>query len=165
MAHVTLLTASDGMNMLLANKFADQATAMGHTTDIIDLMGLEWPVYTNKLAKSGFEPESVKDVMSRMDKGDGWVSIAPEYNGSLPSALNNTVAWLSKQGDDFRALFNGRKVGLATHSGGGGDHVIMAMRQQFGYLGCNVIGRSLTSTFSKEANPETIESILTQLCA
>ncbi|MGY8754582.1 MAG: NADPH-dependent FMN reductase [Candidatus Poseidoniales archaeon] len=165
MAHLTLLTASDGKNMVLAEKFAAQASSMGHTTDIVDLMALEWPVYCNKLAKGGFRPEDVKDVMARMDEGVGWVCIAPEYNGSLPSALNNTIAWISKQGDDFRALFNNRKVGLATHSGGGGDYVIMAMRQQFGYLGCNVIGRSVTSNFSKEANPETIESILNQLCA
>jgi len=54
-------------------------------------------------------------------------------------------------------------VALATHSGGGGLHVIMAMRAQFSFLGCNVVGRSLVVTRNKAINPETVEAILNSL--
>ena len=48
---------------------------------------------------------------------------------------------MSREGDDFRRLFRDRTVALGTHSGGGGQHVIMAMRMQFSFLGCIVLGR------------------------
>jgi NAD(P)H-dependent FMN reductase len=60
-------------------------------------------------------------------------------------------------------LFRDRTVALATHSGGGGQHVIMAMRAQFSFLGCNVVGRSLVVTRNKAINPETVEAILNSL--
>ena len=109
MAHLVLIVAADGKNMQLAHNFAQTADQLGHTTDLIDLMALDWPLYTNDTA-TGFEPENIREVMSRLDAADAWIAIAPEYNGSIPPTLSNTIAWISKQGDDFRSLFNGRKV-------------------------------------------------------
>ena len=51
-------------------------------------------------------------------------------------------------------------MALGTHSGGGGQHVIMAMRMQFSFLGCVVVGRSLVVNKKKPANPETIDAML-----
>ena len=100
-----------------------------------------------------------------MSQADAWVVIAPEYNGSIPPTLNNALAWLSTTMDwqSFRALCTGKPVGLATHSGGGGAHVIMAMRQQFSYIGADVIGRACMSGREKEANPETIDAMIDNL--
>ena len=56
-----------------------------------------------------------------------------------------------------------RIVALGTHSGGGGHHVIMAMRMQFSFLGCVVIGRSLLTNKKKPANPDTINAILASM--
>ena len=103
------------------------------------------------------------ELKKQMGDADSWMIIAPEYNGSMPPTLNNVVAWLSTEWQDFRALFNRRMVGLATHSGGGGAHVIMAMRQMFSFLGCIVIGRNCIANKNKEANPETIEDMIGQL--
>ena len=164
MAHLVLIVASDGMNMKLANKFAQIADELGHTTDLLDLAALDWPLYSNAKVNSGIEIENIADIVARLDAADAWIVIAPEYNGSLPPTLNNTIAWLSKQGGNFRALFTGRKVGLATHSGGGGNRLILAMLSQFNYLGADVLGRSLISTDSKAANPETIKAIIGGLC-
>ena len=49
---------------------------------------------------------------------------------------------------------------LAPTQGGGGQHVIMAMRMQFSFLGCVVVGRSLVTNKKKAANPETIDAML-----
>ena len=59
-------------------------------------------------------------------------------------------------------MCTGKAVGLATHSGGGGAHVIMAMRSMFSFIGADVIGRSLTSG-KQRANPETIEAMIDNL--
>jgi NAD(P)H-dependent FMN reductase len=79
--------------------------------------------------------------------------------------VTNAIAWLSVSTDDFRALFNGRPVALATHSGGGGNKVALAMRQQLSHLGCTVVGREVVATSQKAANPEAIAALVTQLTA
>ena len=163
MAKILMITATSDNNLALAEKFADAAREMGHEADIVNLAELDFPMFTVARSKELDVVPGMTELKAAMSSADSWMVIAPEYNGSMPPTLNNTVAWLSTQWKDFRALFNQRKVGLATHSGGGGEHVTMAMRQMFSYLGCNVLGRKLVSNKNKEANPETIEDMLNQL--
>ena len=58
MAKIALIAAGNGKNMELALKFKEMAEEMGHSTDVMDLMGLEWPVITNKLKKTNFGQKS-----------------------------------------------------------------------------------------------------------
>ena len=160
-----MITATSDNNLALAQKFADAAREMGHDADLVNLAELDMPLFTAARSKEIDSVPGMAELKEAMSSADSWMVIAPEYNGSMPPTINNTVAWLSTQWNDFRALFNSRKVGLATHSGGGGEHVIMAMRQMFSYLGCNVLGRKLVSNKDKEANPETIEDMLNQLAS
>jgi chromate reductase len=163
MAKILMITATSDNNLALAEKCSDAAREMGHEADIVNLAELDFPMFTVARSKELDVIPGMAELKAAMSSADSWMVIAPEYNGSMPPTLNNTVAWLSTEWKDFRALFNSRKVGLATHSGGGGEHVIMAMRQMFSYLGCNVLGRKLVSNKNKEANPETIEDMLNQL--
>ena len=97
--------------------------------EVVDLTTPEWPVYTPKLdGDSGREPDTSSSEL--ILNSDALVVCAPEYNGVMPPALNNTIAWLSVQSDDFRLLFNNRTVCLLRNSGGGGTHCLMAMRHQ-----------------------------------
>ena len=133
---------------------------MGHTVEHVSLNACDFPVYTVKREKETDVLPGLADLVAVLDRGDAWFVFAPEYNGSFPPVLNNAIAWLSRDGNDFRRLFRDRTVALGTHSGGGGQHVIMAMRMQFSYVGCVVIGRSLVANKKKAANPETIEAML-----
>jgi NAD(P)H-dependent FMN reductase len=92
-----------------------------------------------------------------------WVICAPEYNGSIPPCLSNAIAWLSVQGDDFRGLFNGRPIAIATHSGGGGMEALISMRIQLAHLGAEVVGRQLLSNYAKPANDDSINDLLQRL--
>ena len=163
MVALAFLLASDGKNVALAQEVASTATAMGHEVDFVALNAYDFPIYTVQREKATPSLGGLDELMARLDAADAWFVFAPEYNGSYPPVLNNTIAWLSREGDDFRRLFRDRTVALATHSGGGGQHVIMAMRAQFSFLGCNVIGRSLVTNRNKPANPETVEAILNSL--
>lgn len=160
MAHLAFVLASDHNNVRLAEEVGVHAEEMGHEIDMIYLNAYDFPLYTVQREIDTTVLEGADELQARLDKGDAWFVFAPEYNGSYPPVLNNTIAWLSREGDDFRRLFRDRTVALATHSGGGGQHVIMAMRSQFSFLGCNVIGRSLVTNRKKPANPETIQAIL-----
>jgi chromate reductase len=163
MGHLAFVLASDGNNRALAREVAERAVSMGHTVDHISLNTYDFPLYTVEREKTTPVVEGMNDLIHRLEQGDAWFVFAPEYNGSMPPVLNNTIAWLSREGDDFRRLFRDRTVGLATHSGGGGHHVILAMRQQFAYLGCIVLGRAIVSNRNKPANPETIDAMLASM--
>lgn len=162
MTNFLMITATSGTNLELAERFAGVAREKGHTAEVVNLAEMDLPMFTMARARSDKAPD-VSGLTQQMMDADAWVICAPEYNGSMPPTLNNALAWLSRDWQNFRSLCTGRKVGLATHSGGGGEHVIMAMRQQFSYLGADVMGRSLTSGRNKEANPETIEAIIDNL--
>jgi len=160
MANLVFIHASDGNNALLAQEVEGYAVSMGHTVEHVSLNAYDFPVYTATYEKEVDVLPGLADLMAVLDRGDAWFVFAPEYNGSYPPVLNNAIAWLSRDGADFRRLFRDRTVALGTHSGGGGQHVIMAMRMQFSFLGCVVIGRSLVTNKKKPANPDTIEAML-----
>ena len=165
MARFLMLTATSGTNRELADVFASTAIEKGHDADVVDLAEVDLPMFTMARSKNPEEAPDISDLISALTEADAWVVIAPEYNGSIPPTLNNVLAWMSTSIDwqSFRSLCTGKPVGLATHSGGGGAHVIMAMRQQFSYIGADVIGRSCMSGRDKEANPETIEAMIDNL--
>ena len=163
MAHLAFILASTGNNRVLANTVSVHAKELGHTVDIISLNDFNFPIYTTEEESKTDSLDGMSDLIDRMIAADSWMVFAPEYNGSFPPILNNVVAWLSREGEDFRRLFRDRRVALATHSGGGGTHVIMAMRMQFSYLGSNVIGRSLVCNSKKPANPDTIHAIINSM--
>ena len=160
MASLVFIHASDGNNALLAKEVETRAVEMGHEVEHVSLNAFDFPVYTVAREQSTPVLEGLDELKTILDKGDAWFVFAPEYNGSYPPVLNNAIAWLSRDGDDFRRLFRDRTVALGTHSGGGGQHVIMAMRMQLSFLGCVVIGRSLVTNRKKPANPESIDAIL-----
>jgi chromate reductase len=163
MAHLAFIIASDGSNVVLAEEVSQRAEALGHTVDLVRLNAYDFPLYTATREKEKEGLPEMGPLIERLEKAGGWFVFAPEYNGSFPPVLNNTIAWLSREGPDFRRLFRDRTVALATHSGGGGHHVIMAMRAQFSYVGCNVVGRSLVANRNKPANPETVDALLNSL--
>ena len=157
---VLILSASSGKNLTLANAFKETFTSRNLNAVVVDLTELDWPLYTPLTEKN---PDAVPDTNSLSDfimKASALVVCAPEYNGLTPPTLNNCIAWLSVRCDDFRILFNNRTVLLATHSGGGGAHCLMAMRQQFSFLGSNVIGRSMTLNSSKPFSQSTMDDLV-----
>ena len=163
MARFLMIAATSGTNRELADTFASAATAKGHDADVVDLAEIDMPMFTIARTNDPEQVPDISDLVSTMIQADAWIIIAPEYNGSLPPTLNNALAWLSRDWQNFRTMCTGKPVGLATHSGGGGVHVIMAMRQQFSYIGADVIGRACMSGKDKDANPETIDAMIDNL--
>ena len=92
-----------------------------------------------------------------------WVICAPEYNGSIPPVLTNAIAWLSVQGDDFRMLFNGRPVAMASFSGGAGIELLTVLRIQLTHLGAQVVGRTLAGNKARPPQDSSIQDVLKRL--
>ena len=163
MAKFLMITATSGTNLELAERFADVARDKGHHADIVDLAAMDLPMFTVARSSDSEQSPDVSELTEQMIDADAWIVVAPEYNGSFPPTLNNAIAWLSRDWQNFRKMCTGKPVGLATHSGGGGTHVIMSMRSMFAFLGADVMGRSLTSGRNKDANPETIDAMVDNL--
>lgn len=161
-AQVLILSASHGENLKLAHRFASAASQMGLVPNLIDLTTLGLPLYTPQAHASGF-PESLADLAAQLDSAPCWLICAPEYNASIPPVLTSAIAWLSVHSSNFRSLFDGRPVALATFSGSGGTALLAALRLQLVYLGANVLGRHLLSNEMKPPKDETIDEVLRRL--
>jgi NAD(P)H-dependent FMN reductase len=162
MKKVIILTASDGKNLELANNLKQIATDQSISGEVINLVELDLPMYTSK-AILGDKEEHLRKLSSEVESADGLVVVSPEYNGGVPPILSNAIAWLSVSDKDWRKAFNGKKTILATHSGSGGLHVLMALRQQFAYIGANVIGRQIVTNYQKELNVDSALSCFAQI--
>tara|TARA_B110000305_G_scaffold136288_1_gene152095 strand:- start:1168 stop:1665 length:498 start_codon:yes stop_codon:yes gene_type:complete len=160
MGNLLILAASSGKNLDLAMTIQAAAESMKHEVEVIDICGLNLPLYTPDTEDEFKGLEHIEMCMARILSCDGMIVCAPEYNGLIPPVLNNLIAWISIQSSNFRSLFNKRNVGLASVSGGGGHQAIMGMRMQFSYLGSNVLGRSIILNKNKPLNPESITEMI-----
>ena len=157
-----VIAASNGENLQLAERFAAAAREQQLSAQVLDLTAVELPLFTPRALAAG-TPPAVAPLQQQLSAAARWVICAPEYNGSIPPVLTSAIAWLSVQGDDFRALFNGRPVVIATHSGGGGHTLMTALRLQLAHLGAHVVGRQLVSNSSHAAKDDSIADLIRRL--
>ncbi|MCP9932111.1 NAD(P)H-dependent oxidoreductase [Cyanobium sp. AMD-g] len=158
-----VLSASNGENLKLAERFAAAGRARGMAAEVLDLTTLSLPLYNPRTHAASGLPAEVEELSRRLEAAPRWLICAPEYNGSLPPVLTSAIAWLSVQGDGFRSLFNGRPIAIATHSGGPGVEVLAVLRIQLAHLGANVVGRQLSSSRSNPAKDSSIDDIVHRL--
>lgn len=159
---IVIIAASNNKNLELAHKLSEIAQQLGETTQIIDLVEEELPLYTPKNEKNGI-PDKAKQLAQTLINSEKMIFVAPEYNGGIPPTLNNMLAWLSVSGDDWRACFNGKSAAIATYSGGGGQYALLAMRAQLSYIGMNVVGRQILTNGGKKLNPDSAKEVIKQL--
>ena len=158
-----IISASNGKNLELSKQFASRSTLLNLSSEILDLTELNIPLYNPRNHSKNDIPDEVIQIKEKLVGIEKWIICAPEYNGSIPPILSNLIAWLSVSGDDFRNLFNGRPIAIATFSGGQGTQLLTSLRIQLVHLGSQVLGRQLSSCFSKPAEEKSIEDIIKRL--
>ena len=160
-----VITASNGENLKLAERFIIAGKKLNFSCELLDLTQSEndLPIFNPRHNPNDIAPANLKSINVQMESYSHWVICAPEYNGSIPPILTNAIAWLSVQGKDFRSLFNERPIAIASFSGGGCMELLLSMRIQLTHLGALVLGRQLTSNKSKIAEDKSINAILHQL--
>ncbi len=163
MKNIGIIVASVQKNMELALQIQEVTTELEAKSEIINLVALNLPMYTSILEDEKGIPSEVHNLAKHLQTFDALIIISPEYNGSMPPVLNNAIAWVSRVGDDFRAIFNQKFIALASHSGGGGMRGNDAVRAMFSYIGANVLSREIINNYSKEYKKETVESIVNEL--
>ncbi|GAB4308110.1 MAG: NAD(P)H-dependent oxidoreductase [Geminocystis sp.] len=162
---ISIIVASNNKNLELAHQLNKIAIEMGQQTQIIDLIEEDLPLYTPKIQAQSGIPDKVQLLSQTLIKTEGMIFVAPEYNGGIPPILTNAIAWLSVSGDDWRRCFNSKPAMIATHSGGGGQYVLLAMRSQLSYIGMNVVGRQIITNYQKSLNLDSAREVISQLVA
>jgi chromate reductase len=126
----------------------------GVVVDVVDLKGLNLPLYDGDLEEAEGLPEGARELHRRLEAADGILIASPEYNQSIPGTFKNAIDWASRgQGIAFEG-----KVGalMAASPGGvGGMRMLPHLRQVLTSLDVVLLPGQLTVSKAHEAfNPD-----------
>lgn len=93
------------------------------TSEILDLMQYQFPVFEERLKYQKDPSASVLDFASRIKTADGVIIVTPEYNGGYPASLKNVIDLLYDE-------WHRKPVAISTVSDGvfGGTQVITSLQ-------------------------------------
>jgi NAD(P)H-dependent FMN reductase len=126
----------------LNKKFAREARRLlsarsGVETEFVDLQPLAIPVYDGDLEEASGVPAGVQELAKKILAADALVISTPEYNGSIPGVLKNTIDWLSRLKPG--SLADKQLLLLAASPGAlGGVRSLWHTRQPFEVLGAHI---------------------------
>lgn len=109
----------------------------GGTTDYASMSEFDCPSMNQDLEVDDFLPQGAQEFRKRLLENDAFIISSPEYNGSMPGLLKNTIDWVSR----FRPQpFNEQHCLLmsASPSMAGGNKALWALRMPLEHLGTNV---------------------------
>ena len=136
-----IITASCGKNLELSEKFLEKSNELKISSEILDLTTLDIPLFNPRIHNKENIPTEINEIKKKLFSIEKWVICAPEYNGSIPPILSNFIAWLSISGDDFRNLFYGQPIAIATFSCGIGLELPNPLSIQLVQLGIKILDR------------------------
>jgi chromate reductase, NAD(P)H dehydrogenase (quinone) len=124
----------------------------------MDLQPLQIPVYDGDLEVASGLPEGVQKICAEIESAQALIISTPEYNGSIPGVLKNTIDWISRQKPQPLAR---KHILLVAASPGalGGIRSLWHTRQPFEVLGCHVYPEMLS--FPKVHELTTSENSIT----
>jgi len=163
MAKITVVSASGVKNLELAQKFEAQLKSLGAEVSVLNLMSLDLPLFTSESDTRHDAKALLGPWFDTLHATQGFVILAPEYNGGIPPLLTNFIAWVSRSSKDWRACFNEKSAIIGTFSGGGSGHVLTAMRMQLSYIGMNVLGRQVLTHSGKALDEQSMLGACQQL--
>ncbi len=161
--NVLVISSSNGENLKLAKRFVSYGESIGISSHLLNLTDIELPLFNPKTQNDLDVQPTINELRSQMISYTYWIICAPEYNGSIPPILTNAIAWLSIQENDFRQLFNGRPIAMASVSGGGCMELLISLRIQLTHLGAQVLGRHIASNNRNAAKDESIKDVFERL--
>ncbi|MCI1710244.1 MAG: NAD(P)H-dependent oxidoreductase [Chiayiivirga sp.] len=127
------------LNRKLIRTLEAGASAAGAEVTHLELRDCPLPIYDGDIEAAGM-PETVRRLQQMMRDHDGLLISTPEYNGSMPALVKNTLDWISRPMLDGRsgtALFRGKVAGICSASPGmlGGIRSLIVLRDALAKLG------------------------------
>jgi NAD(P)H-dependent FMN reductase len=127
----------DSLNTQLAKLAALAIEKHGGKVDFADMQEFDCPTFNQDLEVNDFHPEGAQEFRKRLLANDAFIISSPEYNGSMPGFLKNTIDWVSR----FRPQPFHQKHALllsASPSMAGGNRGLWSLRIPLEHLGTRV---------------------------
>lgn len=112
---VSASTRRSSLNGALARRIAEHLQLDGEPVELIDLTDFDMPMYHGDLEESDGAPPAAVELADRLARAHRLIITSPEYNGSYPALLKNTVDWLTRVD---RSVLRHLDVRLASASPG-----------------------------------------------
>ncbi|WP_198173822.1 NADPH-dependent FMN reductase [Lysobacter soli] len=130
-------------NRRLIHVLAEGARAAGAQVTLIELRDFALPIYDGDIEADGM-PENARRLQALMAEHDGLLVSTPEYNGSMPALVKNTLDWISRPLESGRSgvtLFQDKVAGIVSASPGplGGLRSLLVLRDALAKLGLLVV--------------------------
>jgi NAD(P)H-dependent FMN reductase len=127
----------DSLNTRLAKLAAQTVMKFGGTADPVSMSEFDCPSFNQDLVPEGSYPPGAEKLKEKLLANDAFIIASPEYNGSLPGNLKNTIDWVSR----YRPQpFNEHHALLmsASPSMAGGNRALWSLRIPLEHLGTRV---------------------------
>ncbi len=128
---------ADSLNTKLTRIARAVIEKNGGIVDYATMSEFDCPSFNQDLETDNFHPEGALELKKRILANDAFVIASPEYNGSIPGLLKNTIDWVSR----FRPQpFNESQALImsASTSMAGGNHGLWTLRVPLEKLGANI---------------------------
>ena len=86
----------ESLNKQLARVAAARVSARGGEGVVLDLADYRMPLYDGDYEAAEGVPASALALGEQVASADGLMIASPEYNGSHPALLKNTIDWLTR---------------------------------------------------------------------
>jgi chromate reductase len=127
----------DSLNTKLALLAASVIKKHGGIVDYATMAEFDTPSFNQDLEVNNFHPKGAEEFRNRLLANDAFIIASPEYNGSMPGLIKNSIDWVSR----FRPQpFNEKHALLmsASPSMAGGNKALWQLRMPLEHLGSNV---------------------------
>lgn len=127
----------DSLNTKLAKLAAKAIEKNGGVVDFANMEEFDCPSFNQDLEINHVHSKGAEEFRNRILANDAFIISSPEYNGSMPGLLKNTIDWVSR----FRPQpFNECHALLmsASTSMGGGNKGLWALRMPLEHMGSRV---------------------------
>lgn len=137
-------TRNDSLNRKLARAAASELRRRGVEVTLIDLRDFPMPLYDGDIEAAGGLPPAARDFRRFLAGHDLLVIASPEYNGSFPALVKNTIDWTSRPvepGERPASLYRGKQAALlaASPGPGGGRRGLRHLRELLEMIGVSIV--------------------------
>jgi len=127
----------DSLNTRLAKIAASLIEKNGGKVDYATMSEFDCPSFNQDLESDGQQPPGAVEFKNRILANQAFIISSPEYNGTMPGFLKNTIDWVSRVRPQ---PFNEKNALLmsASPSMAGGNRALWSLRVPFEHLGTRV---------------------------
>ena len=144
------------LNARLAAVAAYQFAQAGAEVTRISLGDFPLPIYDGDLQTKSGVPKNAVNLKRMIGAHHGVLIVTPEYNGSVPPLVKNTIDWVTRVQDAHETrgqVFRGRAFAIAAASESrlGGSRSLAALRLILAACHALVIPNQLALSFAGDA--------------